>query len=571
MVFISHFLALICIFLISFISPGYYIASKLRLNPLETFCTSIAFSFLIIYLGSFAVYCLHLPPFSLYFMTGLFLFATLGRLKELRKMMFHPEVKKPVLFFLSLFIWCLGLLAMVRHYSGALWTGDWIEHYHRSLFFLNHLPLNTHFIGLWILPARPPLMNVVAGFYLGQIGQHFYLFQVTFLLLNLMTFFPACLMAHLMFRKNQYWIAMLTILFMLNPMFVQNVIFTWTKIFTAFYVILGVYFYVRSLQNQSSTHLVLGFINASIGFLVHFSAGPYLLFLIIHYVGFAFWKRRDRWKEVFISVSLSLIILFSWFGWSMDTFGIKKTFLSNSTAIDTKKLSASRNVVKIGQNIVNTLIPHPFRTVDLSPIKQESYLGFLRDYFFLIYQTNLIIAMGISGGVIIIYLIWIAIKSRRIEPHVKSFWGLFIAFCTITGIAAHGGFDQYGLAHISLQPLVILGIIFLSVKIWNCTKKIKFLFLTGLLIDFLFGILLHFSLLNRVFHIEKTDTGQIFLTMPNALSFHAALNWYTKERNNLVFWGDFFSSAVTPIQISLLIFGCLMLFYLAKKFGSMKI
>jgi hypothetical protein len=72
-----------------------------------------------------------------------------------------------------LFLWAIGLLSLVRHYSGGAWAGDWIEHYERTLFFLDHRPKDTVSIGAYLLPARPPLMNLVAAHCLAQVGRQY--------------------------------------------------------------------------------------------------------------------------------------------------------------------------------------------------------------------------------------------------------------------------------------------------------------------------------------------------------------------------------------------------------------
>ena len=61
--------------------------------------------------------------------------------------------------------WCWPI---IRNYSGALWSGDWLEHFQRSLFFLHHFPKDTPIYGEYLLPARPPMMNVLAAFFLGR-------------------------------------------------------------------------------------------------------------------------------------------------------------------------------------------------------------------------------------------------------------------------------------------------------------------------------------------------------------------------------------------------------------------
>src|ERR1019366_9442740 len=93
-----------------------------------------------------------------------------------------------------LLLWAMVMLAMIRHYSGLGWGGDWLEHFQRSLFFLHRFPANTPILGGYELPARPPMMNVLAAFFLAQTQDRFALFQMASAFFNVLVFLPCCLM-----------------------------------------------------------------------------------------------------------------------------------------------------------------------------------------------------------------------------------------------------------------------------------------------------------------------------------------------------------------------------------------
>lgn len=568
MVFIN-LLGLFFLVLICTIGPGFLISDQLRLMPLETFCLSLAFSYLIIYLASFAVYCIGLPAYSYFILSGIFFFVTITQYRKIYRLLSSREVIKPFFCFIVLLIWCLSLVSLVRHFSGGLWAGDWLEHYERSTFFLEHSPLNKRFLGLWLLPARPPLMNILASFFMGQVGRHYYIFQVIFCFLNVSVFLSCCLMGTLFKRKNRNWIVILTALFMLNPMLLQNVSFTWTKLFTSYFVILGLYFYIKSLRDENTYCLVLAFVNLSAGYLVHFSAGPYALFLVLHYLFFVFWKKGpERWREAFLTFFICSCILFSWFGWSLYYFGVEDTFFSNSTYMDSVRLNLYQNIIKVSQNIFYTVIPHPLRGVSLGAISQSSFLGFMRDSLFFIYQTNLIFTLGSIGGLLLIYILLRSLKNEGAMSMEKNFWILFIPFNIVVGIALHGAPDKFGLAHICLQTMVLLGLTFISVRIWGCSTFLKNLALIGLFMDYLLGVWVHFSLQNRIFRIIEVLPGQNLIKIDNTLSRTASNNWYVKEDRGLIFLGDFLYNLSIPIQVLLAVAVLLGLMHLGRRLNN---
>ena len=76
------------------------------------------------------------------------------------------------------------------------------------------------------------------------------------------------------------------------------------------------------------------------------------------------------------------------------------TLASNTSVTDSQNLTLSQNLIKIGHNIVATLVPHPLRLNDgdwnAAGLTQNNPLGVLRDYFFLIYQVNVPVTVNMS-------------------------------------------------------------------------------------------------------------------------------------------------------------------------------
>src|SRR6476660_9761579 len=154
----------IALLVVSSLGPGLIFVRYLRWRPLETLCGSVGLSFLLLYFAAFAIYLLQLPGVWAYGYTGAAAVSTIACARDIRRLWRHRETRASVCAFLALLGWLILLLLLVRNYSGANWSGDWFEHYERALFFSEHMPLDSKFLnGLYILPARPPMMNLLTA------------------------------------------------------------------------------------------------------------------------------------------------------------------------------------------------------------------------------------------------------------------------------------------------------------------------------------------------------------------------------------------------------------------------
>jgi hypothetical protein len=176
------------------------------------------------------------------------------------------------------------------------------------------------------------------------------------------------------------------------------------------------------------------------------------------------------------------------------------------------------------QNMVHNLfvsvVPYPLLLTKAEfdqVLGQHSSLGYLRDYVFMIYQQNLIFAMGSVGGALVLYLLargaWRGGASSRAQTR---FWLLLVGFGGVVGILVHPMRTPYGLAHICGQPLVYLGVTYLAANYRSLPPLARWLGVVGCAIDFALGIFLHFSVQNWLFVFRPGarghDTGPGLLT-----------------------------------------------------------
>ena len=539
-------------------SPGFFLLRRFRWNPLEKICGSIGLSLILLYLVSFAIYWVSPPGDSgdlvwkaaAWSTSAVCLVLAISALRDAARLARSRHVKRVLLCFLFLLIWTFAILSLIRTYSGGGWFGDWLEHFQRTLFFLHRLPPSTPIFPAYELPARPPMMNLLAAFFLAQAGDLFELFQITFTTLNLAVFLPCCWIATSLARprtrRSLPWL--LLALFALNPLLVQNATYTWTKLLTAFYVILGIAFYLAAWRKSDFPRMLAAFLALSAATLVHYSAIPYLLFVALHYLASLLGRRKVRWREPATLATAGGTLLATWFFWSILTYGLPSTFGSNTTAKSVLETPGSRTakiLTTFEANLVHTVVPHPFRS-DIAPdaFAQPNPEARLRDQAFLIYQTNLILAMGLVGGPLVLVFWFREFWSRRTTQGRSArsetrFWFTLVLFCFPLGVAVNPGPDLYGVAHVTLQPLVLLGISFLAARLTSSSRWILAAAMLGCLCDFTFGILLH----ARIQNYENSPGRTVFPTLvaqdghlrlgpgeDRSLSATAWNNWFRKHQ-----------------------------------------
>ena len=381
-------------------------------------------------------------------------------------------------------------------------------------------------------------MNELAAYFLGQTADRFEVFQLIFSFLNLLMFLPCCLIMPALAGSRKIFVGPLVALFALNPVVMQNVTYTWTKAFTAFYVILGVWFYLAGWRKNDLLHMTAAFVALSAGLLVHYSAAPYLLFLTLHYLLRVFPRRALRWREVATIAAVCGLFLATWFGWSIAVYGMHTTLASNTSVTSSQRYAGS-NLAKMAANVVDSIVPVFLRNdLLLKGFENQGYLGTLRDDAFVFYQHNLIFSMGLIGGPLILWLVY-RVLYRCSEPSSeRAFWLAMIPFCVVVGIASVGEREPLGTAHATLLPMEILGLSLLAALI-PLRRALLTLFVAGCLIDFSLGIFLQV----RIESLENSAQRTIFpgLTVmsgnePNpvrpadSLSGSAWNNWILKHQ-----------------------------------------
>ena len=529
-------------------APGFFFVRRLRWTAMEKLCASVGASLILCYLSFVAVYLVSQEgrdvsrPVLCCFSACSLAFCVFAR-RDIARLLHSFRVRQTLQAFCFLLLWTFLVLLMIRNYSGTNWLGDWLEHFQRTLFFVHHFPKSSPIVFGYELSARPPAMNELAAFFLGQLTDRFEIFQVIFGFLNLLIFLPCCLIMPALAGKRKTFLLPLALLFAANPAVMQQVTYTWTKALTAFFVVLSFGFYLAGMRKNDHGRILAGFVFVSFGMLVHYSAGPYLVFLTIHYFWRVLWQRpaRQRLRETATILIFCGALWATWFGWSIAVYGMRTTFASNTTVTANRQLKG-QFLTKTASNLADSVVPAILRfdplTQGLSP---QGFLPALRDRAFALYQPNLIFGMGIFGGPIIVWLAYRGLLGANRRTEEWRFWCVAIPVSVALGIASTGERDPRGVAHLTLFSLQAIGLSLLA-STFPWRRRVLWLILAGCAIDFAAGILLHAYVQNLENDEQKTVYAALNSTggkpndapvTPDSVGGLAWDNWYLKHQYTL--------------------------------------
>jgi tetratricopeptide (TPR) repeat protein len=587
---------------VSGLGSGLFFLRNRKLPPLEKLCLAIGVSWLIVYLAGTAIFLAHLPAKLHFAVSGASLVLLLISWPELKRLWSNTHLRRTVYGFAILLVWNLLMLSLIRHYSGGKWTADWYEHYQRSEFFIQYLPRDTLFSDIYPLPARPPMMNLLCAHVLAQTGVSYDLYQLAAVYLNLLIYFPCVVLTVAVARRGRKALALLVVLFAFSPPLVENVTYTWTKLFCGFYVLLGTWLYLRGYQKQDSRRTVAAFASLSTALLVHYSAGPYLLFFTLHYAYVWFARtsarrgpflppspvirgggnerisRKTKFAEPLMIAAVCALLLATWFGWSAWFYGWHTTLSSNTSVTGSQQFTLAQNIQKIASNLFNTAVPHPFRVSSAEfdvLFNQPNALGRMRDYWFLIFQTTLPTGLGTAAGLVVLYLLFVRLILRKgnvrapdlakpVSNSLRFFWLAFIAVCYLTGVAAVGQESPWGFANICLLPMALLGTTFLAANFSALPIWVRRTVAAFAIFDFSLGVFLHVRMEHLYFEPIYVGKEQLIPLTSNMLAERAVLNSLWRAMQGLPYWGDHFAGFSMILDVSIGIMGVAFLFALAS-------
>jgi hypothetical protein len=514
--------------------PGWAMATRLPFRGSERLLAAVVLSLLLTYLVAWTVYVLNLPHAVMWVFPLASVAALVIGWRSIKAAWRDPEIRELVWAQTLVTGWSVGWLALVVTYSGGGWVMDWLGHWQRTAFFLDHGPREILFNGFDPLTSRPPLGNVVIGAWLVLTRYDFAHYQLAMTFFSSLVFLPAALLARRFGVRHAPRI--LAVLLMVSPMFVQNATFAWTKLPAAFFTLAALWFYLQHFDSKGMTEVALFAAALGCALLTHYSAGPYAVVLALVWLLHG-WKSRfgiGWWRSTAVATLIGGAVLATWFAWALGVYGARGTFLTNTTVSGSAPTLGAQLWTGV-LNVRDTLVPFFLRSVDEQFFAQANPWGWWRDWFFSVYQLNLLYAFGSAAGIVLIVALWkyaCAIKRR-----VSMVWTLAIAAIIILGVLVNTDRDIWGLTHICLQSIILLGLAFLAAKWPSLSRPWQWVIMLGAAIDLILGIALQFGC--ESFLIDEWAAGHSppVDTIWNYSRF-AAMNLSAKLQYNFTFFGD---------------------------------
>jgi hypothetical protein len=345
------------------------------------------------------------------------------------------------------------------------------------------------------------------------------------------------------------------VILMVSPLFVENATYPWTKLQAVFFILTGLYFFlrVRDRDALSGRAAVICAVCLGGAVVTHYSAGPYVVVIAAAWLAIGF---STRWAGGFarttaLSAAAGACVLAPWFVWSVAEYGWAGTFLSNTTVSMVAKYPGNPVVAMI-LNVRDSLVPPQVRGYKGRMFIQTSPWGSLRDNCFLIYQLNPLLALGSVGCVAVAREAFAA--ARAAARRERNFWIATTAGFFLVSFTTYGDRDHYGIGHVCLQSLVLLGLAFLASRWGRLGRGWRAALVAGWAVDFCLGIALQFAV--EDFAIDRWRTpGLNLMEVSGTYTMISQENLLEKIIAHVAYFADILPA---PRSLVLLLLGAIL-------------
>ena len=552
------------------IGPGLLLLPWMHVDDDEKSVVVVGVSLLAVFLAAFGIYLCGLPIGCGWAVTAACVACIGFRWSTLLRLLAHPVVRVQVAGLCLVLGHVLLLQASIRNYNGLFWVGDWYEHFERTVFFIDKPdPVAARFLSdilgpsaSYTLTARPPFMNVLTAHAIGHGTPSFAAFQLASTWLNAFACLPVMAIAgryaaSFRVRPESSVLAAAAAITLL-PSFAENATFTWTKLLAAFYVLAAVLLVTRRNAVASPGRLALAGMLLGSGVAVHYSSAVYAVVLGLAVVVMAacddLTEIRSGWlgrvkRSCIAALAFGLpqiVVLLPWLVFSWATFGLRGTLATNTAVADAAKMTPTENLRKIAFNCFDTLVPHFLREqppLIAGLMTQPNSSAAMRDWWFAPLQVNFPMAVGtVTQFVVAGIAVWLLASSlaSRESKGQTVLWAWIFSAGFVLGVAVVGERDTVGLAHICLQPLILIAVAVSATALPRIPRLARLLSLAGLAWDYLVGVMLQFWL-------EHLPVDPFAIALPDGsravgnrfgIEGAAIVNASIKQAHQLAFLGD---------------------------------
>jgi hypothetical protein len=185
-------------------------------------------------------------------------------------------------------------------------------------------------------------------------------------------------------------------------------------------------------------------------------------------------------------------------------------------------------------------------------LAQTSPWGALRDSCFLVYQLNPLLALGSVGFLAVINEAFAA--ARAAAARERRFWIATTAGFFLVSFTTYGDRDHYGIGHVCLQSLVLLGLAFLASRWERLGRGWRAALVAGWAVDFCLGIALQFAV--EDFAIDRWRLpGLNLMEVSKTYTMVSQENLLEKFIAHVAFFADILP---TPRALILLLLGAIL-------------
>jgi hypothetical protein len=258
----------------------------------------------------------------------------------------------------------LCIQALLPNYRGSDWYFDWWMHYDEALVFVGDRDVHVTWAG-YTLASRTPLYNLAGAAVLALAGHDFGMFQAASALTNCCVVLPVYLLLRELFDRRAARLGLL--LAPLNLWLLHNAWFTWPKMLAAYFILLGLYFYLRSVRlrteepQRASRYFVAFGLSGLLGFMTHQVALVYCAPLLVH-AGYLTVRRSAYWetlRDLALPTLVAGVTAAGWYGWLAGTLGTQAILGSTPiTQGDTSAVFRLRGIAEwVSMNLAASVVP----------------------------------------------------------------------------------------------------------------------------------------------------------------------------------------------------------------------